>query len=127
MKAISILIVDETSVFLELLAQLFSDMEPRGNAAVETLSDFEKSVPRAQAVLPDVIVHDLGLPGLRGLPSIRRLRMAMPNARIIALSAMDSPAYRSEAIRAGADEVIYKGNAFWDLVPAIDRILQARS
>jgi DNA-binding NarL/FixJ family response regulator len=72
-------------------------------------------------------MDQLGLPSLPGLPSIRRLRRAMPNVGIIALTLLNSARIISKAIGAGADEVIYKGSIFWDLAPAIERIFAARN
>ena len=126
MSPISLLIVDENEIFLDLLANFSSDLAPQ-IVETEILAHYDESVHRARSLRPNFIVHDLGLPSLRGLPSIRRLRRAMPNVGIIALTLLNSARLISKAIGAGADEVIYKGSIFWDLAPAIDRVFAARN
>jgi DNA-binding NarL/FixJ family response regulator len=124
---VSILLVDDNIAFLTLLAGLFSDVEASNTTIVGMLRDYDEVVRYAQILRPDVIVHDLGLPKLRGLPNIRKLREATPNVGIVALTLLDSQRYTSKAIRSGADEVLYKGRVFWDLVPAIERVFTIRN
>jgi two-component system, OmpR family, KDP operon response regulator KdpE len=56
---------------------------------------------------PDLIVLDLGLPGLAGIDVARRVR-AWSTVPIIVLSARDRPGDKVEALDAGADDYLTK-------------------
>jgi DNA-binding NarL/FixJ family response regulator len=81
---------------------------------------------QAQELDPQVILVDLDMPGLAGLETIPRLRSLLPPVGIIALTMLDSHAYRRAALAAGADDFIRKAKLSTDLLPAILRLVQAR-
>jgi two-component system KDP operon response regulator KdpE len=56
---------------------------------------------------PDVVLLDLGLPGIDGLETIRRLR-AFTDAPVIVLTARDRPTDKVSALDAGADDYVTK-------------------
>jgi DNA-binding NarL/FixJ family response regulator len=127
MKPIRILLVDENPTFNRILSSFLTEQDASDLALVGTATEEEETTVLAYALQPEIILHDLGLPGLRGIPSIRGIRESLPNVGIIALTLFDSPAHRSAALQAGADDIVYKGDVFCDLVPAIHRVVEARS
>ncbi|HKT73694.1 MAG TPA: response regulator transcription factor [Steroidobacteraceae bacterium] len=73
-------------------------------------------------VVPDVVVMDLGMPGMGGLEAIRRIRAHHNRARILALSAHDDPQYAKRALREGALGFLSKRSAPEALIEAILRV-----
>ncbi len=73
------------------------DLAPTGEAALELAARYR----------PDVVVLDLGLPGIDGIEVVQGLRgwSAVP---IIILSARDGQAGKVEALDAGADDYVTK-------------------
>lgn len=65
---------------------------------------------------PDVVVLDVHMPG-SGLEAARRVRQLCRGARIVVLTAHDTPAVRAAAIAAGADAFV--GKAGDDVVAAV--------
>ena len=61
----------------------------------------------AASTLPDVVILDLGLPGIDGVEVIRGLR-AWTRTPIIVLSARDQERDKVEALDAGADDYVEK-------------------
>ena len=80
---------------------------------------------QAQALLPQVILLDLQVPGLPCLEMIPRLRGMVPKAGIIALSLMDAKVYKEAALAAGADEFVGKATLGTDLLVAIRRVARS--
>jgi len=59
---------------------------------------------------PQVVVLDIGLPGMDGLEVARRLRAGPAGAalRLVALTGLTDPADRQRALEAGVDEYLTK-------------------
>lgn len=70
---------------------------------------------------PDVelVVLDLGLPGLRGEEVLRRLRERRPAVPVIVLTAMDAVADRVANLEAGADDYVVKPFSFSELLARV--------
>jgi len=82
----------------------------------------------AAAERPDLILMDLGLPGIDGWECTRRLKADAATSRIpvVALSAHAMVGDRETALRAGCDEFDTKPIAFDGLLDKIARLLPAR-
>ena len=74
---------------------------------VELAISGEQALTAAATHIPDLVLLDLGLPGLDGIDVIRGLRgwTAVP---IIVLSARDGDVYKVAALDAGADDYVTK-------------------
>jgi two-component system invasion response regulator UvrY len=75
---------------------------------------------------PDVVVMDLGMPGMGGLEALRRIRAHNPAARVLALSAHDDPMHARRALREGALGFLSKRSAPEALIEAIGSIAADR-
>lgn len=120
------LVVDENPLFIDILTKYFSDVHGKDVFVIGDATHGEEAYILAHLLRPDLILHDLGLPGLRGLPSICDLRKTLPQVGIIALTLLDSPYHRTAAITAGADEVVYKGDVATNLETTIQRVCERR-
>ncbi len=68
---------------------------------------------------PDVILLDLGLPGMGGLESIPLLKAAVPDARIIVLTQSDREADVLNAIAHGASGYLLKSSRVKNITDGI--------
>jgi two-component system invasion response regulator UvrY len=75
---------------------------------------------------PDVVVMDLGMPGMGGLEALRRIRARNSDARILALSAHDDPMHARRALREGALGFLSKRSAPEALIEAIASVAAGR-
>ena len=98
-----ILAVDDEPPILRTLA---ANLRARGYD-VETAADGERALEVAARTHPDVVILDLGLPGIDGVDVIRGLR-AWTATPIIVLSARDQEQDKVEALDAGADDYVSK-------------------
>ena len=74
---------------------------------VEAVGTGEQGVARAAANHPDVILLDLGLPGMDGISVIHAIR-GWSDVPIIVLSVREDERGKVEALDAGADDYITK-------------------
>jgi two-component system KDP operon response regulator KdpE len=98
-----LLIIDDETPFLRALG---ISLRARGYD-VETATTGEAGLTAAAKSRPDVIVLDLGLPGLSGIDVLRALR-AWTSVPVIVLSARHAETTKVEALDAGADDYVTK-------------------
>jgi len=101
-----ILIVDDNTDAARSLATL----QQRRGHETRTAFNGPDAVSTAAEFLPDVVLLDIGLPGMDGFEVARRIRAhpALAGALIIAMSGYGRDEDRAEAKRAGFDEYLVK-------------------
>lgn len=117
-----ILIVDDYAPwrrFLRSTLEKRTDLEVIGE-----VSDGLEAVKQAEALRPDLILLDIGLPTLNGIEAARQIRQVAPQTAILFLTQDSSPEVVEEALRLGLGYVI-KVNAA-ELLTAIDEVLHGR-
>ena len=90
------------------------------------VSDGLQAVETAQELQPDLILMDIGLPGINGIEAARRIRRLVPNAKIIFLTQESAPEVIQEARSLGASGYVLKIQAEADLLMAVDAVLHGR-
>jgi DNA-binding NarL/FixJ family response regulator len=85
-----------------------------------------EAVQRAEALQPDLILLDIGLPGLNGIDAARRMAELAPNARIIFLTQESSPDVVHEALGLGVWGYVVKVQAGKELLVAVEMAMQGR-
>lgn len=73
----------------------------------------------ADALRPDVVLVDIGMPLLNGLDAGKRLKQAHPKTKLIYLTMNNSIEYAREALEAGASAFILKNSKSVELLHAI--------
>lgn len=77
----------------------------------------------AATMKPDVILLDLGLPGMHGVEGIPELRRRFPNAKILVLTVYDHKPVVLEALAAGASGYLLKADHIYTILRGIDEML----
>jgi len=109
-----VLVVDDEP---QILRGLRTNLVARGYG-VDTAADGETALDLAARNRPDVVILDLGLPGIDGVEVIRGLRTwtAVP---IIVLSAREQEAEKVAALDAGADDYVTKPFGMGELLARV--------
>ena len=114
---IRILLVDDHAVLragLEALLGLEPDLDVVGKA-----STGEEAIERVSAVRPDVVVMDLGMPGMGGLEATRQIAASSTGARVLVLTSHAEEEYLLPVLEAGGSGYVKKTSADEDLISAI--------
>jgi DNA-binding NarL/FixJ family response regulator len=96
-------------------------------AVVGEAGDGAQAVELTRALLPDVVLMDIRMPGVDGIEATRRIvrdRAATHDPRVLILTTFDLDEYVVEAVRAGASGFLLKDAPPEDLIAAI-RIVAA--
>ena len=105
-----------------LLRTLGTNLRARGYD-VDLADTGERALQLAAATKPNIVVVDLGLPGMSGLEVIRSLRR-WTNVPIVVLSARDSEFDKIGALDAGADDYVSKPFGMGELLARLRAALR---
>ena len=72
---------------------------------------------------PRLVVADIGLPGMNGIETTRRIKALLPSTQVVMLTMYDDEAYRAAAAAAGASAYVSKRLVQIDLVPTVAALL----
>jgi two-component system, cell cycle response regulator DivK len=105
-EAALVLVVDDVADGREICAEYLAFRGYR----VETAADGFEALEKAAALLPDVVLMDLSLPGIDGWEATRRLKADERTRaiRVIALTAHALVSAHDSAMAAGCDAVVTK-------------------
>ncbi|PTL59967.1 response regulator transcription factor [Paraconexibacter algicola] len=103
MSAARILIVDDAPEYVAMIAHA---LEADGYA-VATAPSGEDALTVAREQRPDLVVLDLGLPGIDGIETCRRLR-AFSDAYVLMLTGRGDETDRVAGLTVGADDYVVK-------------------
>ena len=120
---VRVMVVDDHPIWREGVAR---DLAERDVEIVATAPDGAAAVRIARAVRPDVVLMDLQLPELSGAEATAAIREALPDTRVLVLSASTEHGHVLEAVRAGASGYLVKSAGMEELVDAIDRTARGR-
>jgi DNA-binding NarL/FixJ family response regulator len=115
-----ILVADDHEIVRKGLCQLVrsrGDWEVCGEAR-----DGNEVCELAGALHPDLVILDLGMPGLNGLEATRRMVQANPAQKVLILTITDAEQMVEKALQAGARGFVLKSDAGRDLIAAIDAV-----
>jgi DNA-binding NarL/FixJ family response regulator len=115
--SIRILLADDHLILRQGLRSLLAqnqDFEVIGEA-----EDGRKAVEMAETLSPDVVVMDIGMPGLNGIEATRQIVARSRSVRVLALSAFADRKLIGEVLKAGASGYLLKDSAFEELAKAI--------
>jgi DNA-binding response OmpR family regulator len=113
------LVVDDDATVADVLSRYLA----REGFTVQVVVDGPSALETASRVPPDVVVLDLGLPGLDGLEVCRRLREVGP-VPVVMLTARGSEADRIVGLEVGADDYVTKPFSPRELVLRIQAVLR---
>jgi DNA-binding NarL/FixJ family response regulator len=114
-----VVVEDEPKILRSQLNLLrgFDEIDVVGQATSGT-----DAVDRIRALEPDVVLLDLGLPGIDGIEVTKRLRAELPNIEVLIFTIFDDEEKVLAAIRAGASGYLLKGMEAQRIVEAIKEV-----
>ncbi|HLZ18726.1 MAG TPA: response regulator transcription factor [Smithellaceae bacterium] len=112
-----LVIVEDNPLFIENLLAIFqNEPEIRIIATYQSAEEALEVLPECSA---DILLADLGLPGMSGIELIGRVREILPQAEIMALTVFEDRDIILAAIRAGASSYMLKSSTPQELIKAV--------
>jgi DNA-binding NarL/FixJ family response regulator len=124
MGRIRILIADDHAVVrtgLRVLLEHETDMQ-----VIDEADNGQQVLEKVRVLHPEVLLLDIGMPGLNGLETAQLVKGASPGTRIVIFSMHEKVAYIRQALQAGVLGYILKGGACEEIPAAIRAAHQGR-
>lgn len=121
---IKILIVDDHTLFREGLRRVLdheADIEVVGEA-----SDARSALELVTHFKPDVVLMDIGMPGLSSFEAARLIQREGGGARLVFLTMYEDEEYLLQCLEVGADGYILKDAPASQLIGAVRDVYQGR-
>ena len=120
-----ILIVEDHVDSLEVLT---IQLKAMGYEVIEAMTG-EEGIEKAQVHHPEIILMDLGLPGINGIEATQRLKKNPETAHIpvIAHTAWPEETFRSEGEKAGISDILTKPTSPYRFKTTIEKCLKLRT
>lgn len=119
-KPITILLVDDhdlVRIGLKLSLEQSCEFEIVGHAV-----DGRSAVKKAMELRPDVILMDIGLPGIDGIEATWQIKNAIPGSRVIMLTSHDSDTEILASLGAGANGFCGKDVSMEELTKGVKTV-----
>jgi len=121
-SSIRILVVDDFEPFRQFVRSTLQNH--LGLLTIIEASDGMEAIELAQALQPDLILLDIGLPKLSGIDAARRIRELSPQSKILFVSQESSVDVVQGAFSAGASGYVVKMDAGSELPTAVKGVLR---
>jgi DNA-binding NarL/FixJ family response regulator len=112
--------VEDSAVFRSGLlcwAESHANLRVKGSAG-----SAEEALPAIFRDPPDVVILDLGLPGMSGIDALRAIKRARRETRVVVVTLDDSTWARAASSEAGADAFVSKSTVAERLYDAIMKV-----
>lgn len=120
MGRLRLMIVDDDPLVRRGLRAIF-ELEEDVEIVAEAANGHE-AVAGAMATSPDLVLMDINMPKLDGIEATRRIKEAMPECRILALTVRNQEETLMEAIRSGGSGFLLKDSAPHHLIEVVKKV-----
>jgi DNA-binding NarL/FixJ family response regulator len=125
MTGIRVLVADDHTLVRAGIRSLLAKLE--NVEVVGEAGDGQEALRLAEELGPDVVLLDVGMPGLNGLDVAARLATLDASMRVLILSMHTSEEYVLRALRAGCAGYLLKGSAVAELEIAVRAIARGET
>lgn len=114
---LKVVVVEDNDSIREGLKILIDGTE--GYSCIDTFSDCESMLKKIVKLKPDVLLMDLGLPGIGGVEGIKKVKALIPGLTILVLTVYEENDLIFDALCAGASGYLVKKTPPSKLLEAI--------
>jgi len=124
MENVRIFLVDDHQMFRDALRSLLEKVP--GYAVIGETGDAFEVIGLVRKTSPHIVCMDIGMSGMNGIETTRRLIEDFPSLKVIALSTHSDQRFVTDMINAGASAYITKAEASDELLRAIKAVRNNR-
>ncbi|MEM6284308.1 MAG: protein kinase [Chloroflexota bacterium] len=123
-RTIRVMLADDHNVLRKTLT---SFLEQREDIVVVGEADNgEAALNQVTALLPDVLILDLNMPGMGGLEVLPKVKQEAPSVKVLVLTGREEDWYIVQALSAGANGYLMKSGDEAELIDGILQVMQGQ-
>jgi len=122
--SIRILLADDHQIMRDGLRAILAS--ERSFEIVGEAEDGREAAALSRALVPDVVIMDIGMPELNGVEATRQIKAENPAVKLIALSMYADRGYVLGILEAGASGYVLKTGAYDELHRAVEAVSQGK-
>jgi DNA-binding NarL/FixJ family response regulator len=123
--SIRIILADDHTILRQGLSRSIQEREDM--KVVGQTEDGHSTVELVKELSPDVVVMDIGMPGLNGIEATRAILRDQPEVKVIGLSMHSGKKFITEMFKAGAVGYLQKDCEFEELAEAINLVMEGKT
>jgi DNA-binding NarL/FixJ family response regulator len=120
-STITVAVVEDDPILCDALVDLLH-AEP-GFGLTALYKDAEQAMEQLPGGPPDVVIMDIGLPGLNGIECVRDLAPSLAHTQFLMYTTHDDDERVFEALRAGANGYILKSSSPDEIITAVKELV----
>ncbi len=120
MMKMRLLLTDDHTLFrqgLKTLLEAQYDMQVVGEA-----QNGSEAIAKAAELRPDLVLMDIGMPGLPSFEAVRQIRKRRPETKVVFLSMYDDEDYLQQCLEAGGSGYLLKDSPAEHLIGALREV-----
>jgi DNA-binding NarL/FixJ family response regulator len=122
MGTIGVLVAEDHALMRDAVGMILGEAD--GLEIVGEAKRGDDVLPLVGRLGPDVVLLDLGLPGVDGLTCLEQIRERHPEVKVVVFTADNDPKHIEAALRRGADSYVVKSINPEDLPSAIRQAVE---
>lgn len=122
---ISLVIIEDDLKVREGLEQMLNFSDELN--VLETFSDAESFIEKADKLKPDVALMDIGLPGMSGIECVELLKQKLPEIQFLMCTNFDDDQKVFDALQAGANGYVLKNAEIQTIIQSISEVYRGGS
>lgn len=119
---ITVSIIDDDPAICQLMEQILTTSSSGRISVISTCTDGACAVEHARQEHPNVILMDIGMPGMDGIAATRQMQTIRPKPHVLIFTALGPVDNVQRAIEAGAEGFVSKAG---DINELVGRIIDA--
>ncbi|MCA6364225.1 MAG: response regulator transcription factor [Bacteroidetes bacterium] len=123
---IRLIIADDHKMFIDGLNDVLKSLAGDSISIVAEANNGNEVLPLVRAHMPDVLVLDIGMPGISGIEVAKLMRIEFPDIPILIVTYSDQSEHVDELIDVGVSGYILKTRGAEQLVLAIKELAAGR-
>ncbi|WP_054027919.1 AraC family transcriptional regulator [Bacillus sp. FJAT-28004] len=118
-----LLIADDEALEREGLELIVERMLPNTFQIIHA-ENGRVAIEMAEEYRPHIVLMDVNMPGIQGLEAIREIKLTLPDAKFVMVTAYDYFAYAKEALSLGVKEYLVKPAKREQVVHTLQQLIQ---
>ena len=119
---IRVVVIEDNTILRQTLEQLFN--RSQGMICTGTAGNLNNIVSDLRKATPDIILMDIGLPGINGIEGVRTVKQNFENIQVLMFTVFEDDDKIFDAIRAGASGYLLKKTPPEQILEAVQQLYE---